>query len=327
MMPTSGWTSVAATLALATFIAAAAPENVSAQAWTRPAGHAYLKLSRGHAIATERFEVDGTRVAFDQSDANASFRDESYYLYGEFGISRRLTLVGQIPYKRLELRQASSDGAAGSVGSASSAGSVSRVSSVQIGLRLAVQDWIGFTDDRHRTSLSGVLNLPTGYVRNHAPSVGAGQADFDAIAAYGLSMYPAPAYAQLAAGYRHRSNAYGLSRTVACDPPANGCVTAEELQYDNEWLLRAELGVTVGNRLLMQALVHGTWSNSPPESEFDPSNPIATRQRFTKVGVGGAVYPVPFLGVSVQVFDTIGGNNTIDTVDWFFGIEYITDRR
>ncbi len=310
------WTVVVATLLVAISGESISVNRVYAQAWTRPAGHAYVKLTRAYAEADERFDLTGRRVPYSSSDPNAAFRDDSYYLYAEYGVTGHLTLVGLVPYKQIEVRGSDDDRTA------------ARPGSVELGIRYALQEHLGLTNDRHRVAISGNVTLPTGYVRNAVPSVGSGETAVDFRLAYGASAYPLPAYAQIATGYRIRTSMHALSRTVDCpDAAATTCIPGTLPELDNEWLLRGEAGVTLGTYVLLQMIVQGQWSNSPPESEFNPDNPVATRQRFMQAGVGVGVYPVPWLGISVQVFDKRSGKNTIDATDWFFGIELITDRR
>lgn len=297
------------------FGALASAQVGAAQAWTRPAGHAYVKLSRSVSIADYRFEVDGSRVRYDGTTLDASFSDNSHYAYVEYGLSSALTGILLLPLKRLSVNRPTGDMTRTGVGS------------IQLGVRYALQKALGIADERHRVAVNATLTLPAGYERNAAPALGSGQTDLDVVGAYGFSFYPVPVYAQAAVGYRYRSDFFGLSRTLDCSTGASDCFPAVTPEYDNEWLMRLEAGISPSPWLLVHAIASGTWSNGQPEIGFSVDNPIATRQRFTKVGGGVAVYPVPYVGLSVQYFETVSGKNTIDSGDWFFGIEYITDRR
>ncbi len=295
--------------------ALATAQTGSAQAWTRPAGHAYVKLSRGVSNADYRFEVDGSRVRYDGNAPEASFSDNSHYAYVEYGLSSRLTGVAMLPLKRLSVNRPTGDLTRSGLGS------------VQLGVRYALQQALGLSDERHRLAINATVSLPAGYERNAAPALGSGQTDVDVLGAYGFSFYPVPVYAQAAIGYRFRSDFFGLSRTRDCPSGATDCFPPLSPEYDNEWVMRAEAGVSPSSWLLIHAIAHGAWSNAQPETGFSAQNPIATRQRFTKVGAGVAVYPLPYVGISLQYFETVSGKNTIDSGDWFIGIEYITDRR
>ena len=167
-----------------------------------------------------------------------------------------------------------------------------------------------------------MLTVPTGYTRNFSPAIGAGQADLQGTFSYGLSLYPLPAYAQAYLGYRHRSEVYAFSGTTNCAAGENTCIEDIQPDYGDEWLFGAEVGVSLDRWALVQALVQGTWSNTPPETNFDPSNPFPTHARYVKTGAGLTVYPLRDVGLSVQVFTTPYGRNTVRSTDWFWGIEY-----
>src|SRR5690606_14531728 len=116
------------------------------------------------------------------------------------------------------------------------------------------------------------LILPLGYRRNVAPAVGPGQMDAQFLVAYGRSLWPVPAYAQVGVGYRYRTSVYDLSRIVAC--PASQPDDAEtlcldgggrEVAYSDELLARLEAGYTFFDRLRLQGMLDVAWSVEEPE--------------------------------------------------------------
>lgn len=287
--------------------------DVRAQAWPQPKGHAYVKLSHGRAAASEQYRFDGEAKPYaDNVDGNAFF-DRSFYLYAEYGLTDRLTLVAVLPYKRLRVRDAAFDYESEGLGS------------VQIGLRTGLKEALGLSADRHAVAANLFVSLPTGYTRNFTPSVGSGQVDVQGMLSYGASFWPFPGYAQVGLGYRHRSTLYLFSDAVDCQQGRDlNCFQDTEPKFDDELLFTAEAGVSAGRWALVQALAQGVWSNKEPTAEttFSPRNPIPTRQRYIKTGGGLTLYPLPALGIGVQVFFTPVGRNTVRSTDVFWGVEY-----
>jgi len=283
------------------------------QAWVQPRGHAYVKLSLGDATASEQYRFDGETKPYADNVEGEAFFDDSWYLYGEYGLTDNLTLVAVVPYKSLRVRDAAFDYASEGLGS------------LVLGLRTGLKKLVGLTADRHALAANVSLTLPTGYTRNFTPSVGAGQVDVQGTINYGVSLWPFPGYAQAGVGYRYRSALYGLSTALACQEGRDlNCVADVEPKYDDELLFSGEAGVSFGRWVLVQVLGHGVWSNRPPDVEttFSIRNPIPTRQRYLKVGGGVTLYPLRTLGLGVQVFFTPYGRNTVRSTDYFWGIEY-----
>ena len=270
----------------------------------RPTGATYYP-TRTRAISFENTQA----VTFEMLD---TFVDRSHYLYAEYGLVSGVTVVALVPFKKLTVRDGGGERTTSSIGS------------VMIGTRLGLNGALGLGESANALAANVMLTLPAGYERNAAPSVGPGQADVQATFSYGRSLYPAPAYFQAAAGFRYRSDLFALSSVADCDPTmSTTCVEDVQPNYDNEWLLNAEFGASISSYVLVQLLAQGVFSNNPPTEGFAAANPNALRQRFSKVGVGVTVYPIRFIGVSVQYFGTVSGKNTVASNDYFLGIEYL----
>jgi hypothetical protein len=285
-----------------------------AQAWPQPKHGAYVKLSHGRTTAAEHYSFEGERQPYAETFTGDAFFDRSYYLYGEWGLTGNLTLVGLVPFKTLTVREEAFDLTTGGLGS------------VAMGLRVGLKPLFRLAAPRHALAANLMLTLPTGYTRNLAPAIGTGQADAQAVLSYGASLYPFPAYVQAGLGLRVRSGFYGLSRSTPCPPEAvpRTCADDARPNYDDEWLLAAEAGASLGRWALLQWIGQGVWSNQPPESNFSPANPLPTHTRYLKSGLGLTLYPLPRLGLSLQYFNTLFGRNTIRSADWFFGLEFKT---
>jgi hypothetical protein len=286
--------------------------TVFAQAWTQPAGRTYMKVSSQSATASQQFRSDGTRAPYAAGVDGNGFEDNSLYLYAETGLWSDLTLVLLVPYKRFTVRSANPLRTSGLPGSDRPVEtSASGIEKVQVGLRWNTSRLFGLNpESRHRTALNVSMRLPAFYSRDAVPALGPGQIDLEAVIFYGLSFWPAPVYTQIGTGYRIRSSLFGLSGGDSGGPA-----------YGNEWLVHGEAGLTLGRWALIQGLVLGVFSNQPADGAFDPENPLPTHQRYLKVGGGVVLYPVPRLGISLQLFQTVDGANTIRSTDRFLGLE------
>jgi hypothetical protein len=288
------------------------PRTVSGQAWTQPAGHAYLKVSSQDTAAGEQYRQDGSRARYAAGVDGDAFEDASRYFYAEYGVVKGLTLIALLPWKRITVRSPHPQAASGLPGTDRPITSrASGFERLKIALRMDVSERIGLrADGRHSSALNIGAHLPLGYDRDREPGLGPGQVDLDAMLFFGTSFWPVPAYAQLGAGFRLRTGLFGLSRGESAEP-----------DYGNEWLVHAEAGLNVGTRVLLQALFYGAISNGSPQLAFDPQNPLPTHQRYLKTGLGATFSPIPLLGLSFQIFSTPGGANTIRSTDIFFGLE------
>lgn len=285
---------------------------VRGQAWTQAPGDTYLKVSRQMSTASDQFRQDGTQAPYAAGLDGNGYEDRSAYVYLEHGLTARTSVVVLLPWKDIVVRTPHPQASSGLPGTDRPIErSATGLENLYLGIRRDLNSVFGLAaDGPHRTALNVGVRLPMGYDRESRPTVGAGQADVDIMVHYGASLWPAPAYAQVGAGLRVRSGLYALSSGDS-DPP----------DYGNEWLLHAEAGVSVGRWALLQGLFFGTISNQPPDLAFDPENPVPTRQRYVKPGLGVTVYPARWLGLSAQMFSTPWGANTVRSTDWFFGVE------
>lgn len=300
-------------LFLTLFALSIAVPSVQAQAWPQAKGALYVKATYGQSSASRQYLFDGRTAPYADNVSGTAFLDRSAYLYAEYGLTDLLTLVATVPYKTLRVEDAAFRYSTRSVGS------------VTVGARLALKPLLNWSAPQQALALNASLGLPAGYTRNLAPAVGGGQADAQVTLAYGLSLFPLPGYAQIGAGYRLRSSVYAFSQATDCQPGRDiDCVLDAQPSFENEWVLTAEAGATVGRWALVQALLNGAFSVREPtdRTSFRANNPIPTRQRFLKLGGGLTLYPVSDLGLSLQVFATPYGRNTIVSTDWYLGLEY-----
>lgn len=285
--------------------------SLRAQAWTQGKGSSYSKLSYGAASASEQFSFDGSVKPYADNVEDYAFFDRSLYLYSEYGLTDRYTIVASLPYKRVIIRDAAFRYRVFGIGN------------LDFGIRRNLNDLLGWDNTSNTLSLNLFTTVPLGYHRNYTPSVGAGQLDFGLGLNYGRSFYPAAAYAQAGFGYKVRSAIFGFSQSVDCQEGTDlGCFTDQESSFSNELLFSAESGYTWNEKVLLQLLIAGTWSTKKPDTGFSVTNPIPTRQRFIKMGSGLRSSLTNNLGISGQVFWTTYGRNTVKSVDIFLGFDY-----
>lgn len=296
------------------------PSPTHGQAWPAARGSFYAKWSRSDIRAADQFTFDGRRTDFIDGVAGDAFVDQSYYLYTEWGLLDNLTLVLSAPFKHLTVTDQAFLYETSAIGGAT------------VGVRFGLFPLFGIRPSAVSMAMSLGATLPTGYTRNYTPSVGTGQLDAHALLGIGLSFWPTAAYVQAAGGYRYRSDFYGLSKSVACNPGVDlFCIRDTQPQYGDEWLFQAEAGVQlIGGMFFIQALGQGVWSVDAPQVGFTALNPLPTEQRYLKAGAGLTVYPFKLtrayrlanVGFGVQAFLTPYGRNTIDSQDFFFGIDF-----
>lgn len=298
-------------------------EAFNSSAWTRPQNELWALLSFGRVVAGQQFLPDGREIAFIQGLPDQdTFVDESFYLQAEYGLTRWLTFSAALPYKRIFIERESFFTETQAPGN------------LYFGARLGLFELLQVRVPVVWSVEVGAW-LPTGYTRNLTPSVGAGNVDFDVKTTLGAGFRLAswlPMYTQLGAGLRARSTAFAFSNATDCNVTSDvDCVVDAQPNFGDELMYLAELGATpLKGSVLVFGKVFGNFSVLEPEVGFTAANPIPTRARFVKVGVGAFVYPLRFFGVKygenvglgAQYFSTVDGQNFPRTDDLFFALEY-----
>lgn len=302
-----GAAGIIATLLLALLI----PLDALAQAWTQPAGHAYLKVAHGRTSVSDQYTVTGDVAPFTEDVEGDAFFDRSIYLYGEVGLLPGLTLVSMLPVKNISVEQDSARLQTVGLGD------------IEIRARIDLRPLLGPLDESTAIALSMGTRLPSGYTRNLSPSVGAGQTNLQVGLSLGHAFHPVPIYMQGNVTFVNRLSMYGLSRAIECTTDTD-IPCSEDIQpdFDDEWIYRFETGISIGSSVLVQALAEGKRSLNKPDEQFEALNPIPTRSRFLKLGSGVTVSPTESIGLSVQLFRTVAGRNTLRSTEIFLGVEY-----
>lgn len=176
-----------------------APEVGVAGAWLQAPGASYVKASWLHLSADRRSGCAGG--VEDVDGFGGSYREDQAFVYGEIGLSRKVTLVGSFALKDARIV----DGAVPDYGTRSSG-------DVRVGAR------VGVLTGALPVSVETVLSLPT-YpesdpsdpvgVREQFLPAGTGTVDFESRIQAGLSLHPLPLYVSAEAGVRARGGPYG----------------------------------------------------------------------------------------------------------------------
>ena len=179
------------------------PEIISAGAWPQRKGTIYFKLSSSYLFTTKEFNHTGAKLNIFQERIiyeDTSFRDFAVTSYVEYGLTEKLTLISNIPFKILTSKRTELIGG----------GAL---------LRIATLHTLGFSDFSMSAryslinrgfafSVQGGIKLPLGYESkpdDDGAPLGTGKIDFEANLLIGRSLYPLPVYLTGGIGYRRRS--------------------------------------------------------------------------------------------------------------------------
>ena len=159
-------------------------DQALAGAWSQPKGHYYAKLSGILYTSDEVYNDMGVRQA--QGMDNDSFDGTQGFLYVEYGLQDRLTIIGQVNAGVLasmnDLVKSETTG----------------IGDFDIGAKYQLVDGpIVLTP-------FVTMKIPTGYNEHYDPPMGTGNADLELRLLAARSLYPLPLYIGVESGYRFR---------------------------------------------------------------------------------------------------------------------------
>lgn len=164
------------------------PTAVTAGAWTRDLNGYFLKLGYDRWFTSERFDTSGVRVPFEEPEAGfvdpSAYRNQALRLYGEYGVTRQVTLIAATSYEWIE----------------SEGKGIIRRSSGLGDLWISVKG--GLLPGPIVLSIQGDAKLPTGYDETLSPALGNGKVDWGGRMIVGASN--AVGYATAEVGYLFR---------------------------------------------------------------------------------------------------------------------------
>ncbi len=214
------------------------PGLAMAGAWTQKKHGYFLKISTNYLFTTKEFNHEGTRLDIFQERLiyqNTSFRDINVTLYGEYGLSDRVTLIGSLPVKTLTSRRTE----------LIFGGQVQRdvVTTTAGPADLYLASKVGLWARPVVLSLQAGIKVPLGYdakPANDGPPLGTGHVDLDLQWLVGASLHPLPGYVTGALGYRYRSG-----------------------PLHDEWFFSLEAGLSA-RRFLFKVNLDGLKNTVPP---------------------------------------------------------------
>jgi hypothetical protein len=177
-----------APLLLATGLLLASAGHVRAAAWSQSPGGVYAKLSGISYDADRVYNAMGRRQAMGINDDE--FRARQMFLYVEYGLRERLTLItqaraGVLTDEDTFVRRETTG-----------------IGDLEVGLKYQ-------SFDRPVVIAPQLMvKLPTGYDDAFEPSLGTGDADVDAKLLLSRSLYPLPLYGHVEGGYRLRGGPF-----------------------------------------------------------------------------------------------------------------------
>ena len=164
------------------------PAALWAGAWSQAPGSYYAKVSGLFYRSEDVFNDMGKRAPMGMD--GEAFRAAQSFLYLEYGLRERLTLVGTTNAGRLVGEDQFIESTTWGIGD------------VELGLKYQL------TQKPLIVSPQLVFKIPTGYNADFAPAMGTGKFDAEARLLLSRSLYPLPVYFSAEMGYRLRGGAY-----------------------------------------------------------------------------------------------------------------------
>lgn len=162
--------------------------SAQAGAWSQQKGHYYAKFSGIFYSADEVYNDMGKRQSMGLE--HDEFTGSQGFLYVEYGLVDRLTLIGQASGGRLTsmnrlIRERTSG-----------------IGDVDLGVKYQL------TNGPVVLASLAKIKVPTGYHDDYAPPLGTGDVDLEFRLLAAKSLYPLPVYVGVESGYRIRGGPY-----------------------------------------------------------------------------------------------------------------------
>ncbi len=255
-------------------------DQALAGAWSQPKGHYYAKLSGILYTSDEVYNDMGVRQA--QGMDNDSFDGTQGFLYVEYGLQDRLTIIGQVNAGVLasmnDLVKSETTG----------------IGDFDIGAKYQLVDGpIVLTP-------FVTMKIPTGYNEHYDPPMGTGNADLELRLLAARSLYPLPLYIGVESGYRFRKGEYSNQIPYFVELGA----TPQPKLFVKGYV--AGVDTRVGSE----------------ESIGEVGNLQVSEGNFAKMGINGAYNLTGRLWIDILAERTFDGENVGAGVSWGFGVSY-----
>jgi hypothetical protein len=258
--------------------------QVLAGGWPQEKGRGFYKLETSLIVADEYYLSNGDRQRIPTT------KEWTIALYGEYGLTDRLTAVLYWPMKSVAVNR--------QVGRLSGfeyapGGSTVGPGDAQVGFR--------FNLLKHRASVwSLAINagVPTGY-HDNKNGLQTGDGEWNAAVAleYGLSFYPWPVYVSAQAGINLRNNG-----------------------YRDEWQYAVETGVDLGRRFATILRMQGVRPLRAVRSNAAVGSLYSNGQQYLAHGLELDYKLSDRLGLAAQFRSAVGARNILAAPMWSLGL-------
>jgi len=286
----------AASLLLVLFALPALFSNATAGAWVQPKGKYFFKLSGTYLFSTEEYDSAGNIQDIRKNDigiTNTSYQEVTVAGYLEYGLTSRLTMIANLPFKIVTSKRTESP----------SPGSPMRnVEVVTGGLAdLTLLGRLLLVGNSTPVSIQAGARLPLGYdpaPPDEGAPLGSGKIDVEAMVQAGVGIWPIRFYATGGFGYRLRGG----------------------LGIADEYLFQLEGGFTPG-RWLVKVTLDGLYSAEAPREQSSATVAV-TNQDILKVIPTVAYRLSDRWGIGAEAFHVLRAKNTIAGTTWVVGVVF-----
>jgi hypothetical protein len=264
-------------------LASAIPQPASAGAWAQPKGHLYTKLSSVFYRSDEVFDDAGHRQP--TTIYGADFRADQGFLYVEYGLLERLTVITQLSGASLESEN-------------NIRHNVLRLTTSGLGDFLVGAKYPLVSKP---VVLSSYVNvkIPTNYDDDLNPALGTGDMDVEVRLLAARSFYPLPVYVGAEAGYRLRGG-----------------------PFSNQIGFSGEIGATPLSRLSIKAYLENSRTLSGNARLAEPGLVQVSEGDFTKLSLITGLRVSGPLWLEASLESVLSGENVSAGHSWGLGISY-----
>ena len=264
--------------------------------WSQPQGDAYLKLYSYALRFDEHYTTGG------QLDPNLTIGFYQLALYGEFGLTDRLDLTGNLP---VVARNTINNQISGTTGEVLAPGAaINGLGDPELGLRYTLTE----ADGRWPVAVGLLFGLPLGRTDQGPDGVlQTGDGEFNQIV-YGSTGRSFPlgslsSYGWATAGYNNRTNG-----------------------FSDEWRAGAELGLSgSGGRWTLAGRVRSVRSlrnGSATPTAGDATSLFGNNAEFVAVGTELTVLLTESLGISAGIDSAVSGELIAAGTSWSVGVSW-----
>lgn len=259
---------------------------VQADGWPQRRRHGYFKLGFRTFRAANYYEPNGNRIAIP------TVSDYVISLYGEYGITDRLTGIAYLPFFERITRNEQVGRSSGFVFTEGSA--VTDIADAVVGVRFGL-----LTNGPTVLSAGLKLGLPLGDAEEPTGlNTGDGELNQLLTLEAGHSFYPIPAYALATVGFNQRVKG-----------------------YSDEFVYHLEAGYTVANALTIIGRVRGVEPfRNGDDAVGSQSGFYGNNQRYMAYGMELAYTHRSGLGLSAGVEGATRAQNVLSAAAFSFGI-------